>query len=138
MITDWDRLLTNDINESLGNWQAIFMGIIQDCVPKKVLPKRRNLTVDFMCIEEEVYNMLISLDINKANGPDRISAKMLKETATSITPSLKKLFNISISSGKFPEKWKLSSIIPIPKASGRASPSNYRPIFSTPCCKQNA
>jgi len=41
--TDWDRLLTDDINESLGNWQAKFMGIIEDCVPKKVLPKRRNL-----------------------------------------------------------------------------------------------
>jgi len=56
-------------------------------------------SVDFMCTEEEV----ISLDTTKANGPDRISAKMLKETATSITPSLTKLFNISISSGKFRE-----------------------------------
>ena len=41
--TDWDRLLTDNINESLGNWQAKFMGIIEDCVPKKVLPKQRNL-----------------------------------------------------------------------------------------------
>jgi len=57
--------------------------------------------VDFMCTEEEVYNMVISLDTTKANGRDRISAKMLKETATSITPSLTKLFNISISSEKF-------------------------------------
>jgi len=37
--------------------------------------------VDFMCTEEEVYNLLISLDTTKANGSDRISAKMLKETA---------------------------------------------------------
>jgi len=88
--------------------------------------------VDFMCTAEEVYNMLTSLDTTKANGPDRISAKMLKETATSITPSMTKLFKISISSGKFPEKWKLSSIVPIPKASGRASPSNYRPISLLP------
>ena len=41
--TDWDRLLTDNINESLGNWQAKFIGIIEDCVPKKVLPKQRNL-----------------------------------------------------------------------------------------------
>jgi len=40
---DWDRLLTDDINESLSNWQAKFMGIIEDCVPKKVLPKQQNL-----------------------------------------------------------------------------------------------
>jgi len=41
--TDWDRLLTDYINESLGNWQANFLGIPEACVPRKVLPKWRNL-----------------------------------------------------------------------------------------------
>ena len=88
--------------------------------------------VDFMCTEEEVYNLLISMDTTKANGPDRISAKILRETATSITPSLTKLFNISILPGKLPEKWKVSSIVPISKASDRASLSNYRPTSLLP------
>jgi len=57
--------------------------------------------------------------------------RCLKETATSITTPLTKLFNILIS-GKFPEKWKLSSIVPIPKASDHASFSNYRPISLLP------
>ena len=64
---------------------------------------------DFLCTEEEVFDMLASLDVSKANGPDGISAKMLKGTAHSITPSLTKLFNISISTGLFPEAWKVSS-----------------------------
>ena len=46
--------------------------------------------VDFMCTEEEVYNMLILLDTTKANGPDRISAKMLKETANQHHPFIDK------------------------------------------------
>ena len=36
--------------------------------------------------EGEVHEMIMSLDTSKANGPDGISAKMLKGTALSITP----------------------------------------------------
>ena len=45
-------------------------------------------------MEEEVYDMLITLDCSKANGHDNISARMLKETALSITSVVTKLFNI--------------------------------------------
>jgi len=41
--TDWDSLLTGDVNESLANWEAKYMEIIELCIPKKSLPKRRNL-----------------------------------------------------------------------------------------------
>ena len=41
---------------------------------------------------------------------------------------LTQLFNVSIQSGIFPEKWKLSSVVPIPKGGDRSNPSNYRPI----------
>jgi len=37
--------------------------------------------VDFMCTEEEVYSMLISLDTIKANGSERISAKMFERNS---------------------------------------------------------
>ena len=53
---------------------------------------------------------------------------MLKNTAPSITPSLTKLLKLSIQSGRFPEAWKLSSVVPIPKGNEHESPSNYRPI----------
>jgi len=91
-------------------------------------PNIGNCPEDFLCTEEEVYEMLLSLDTSKANGPDGISAKMLKGTALSITPVLTQLFNMSLQSGIFPEKWKLSSVVPIPKGGDRSNPSNYRPI----------
>ncbi len=40
--------------------------------------------------------MLKSLDTSKANGPDGISARMLKSTADVIAPSVTKLFNYSM------------------------------------------
>ena len=63
-----------------------------------------------LCIEQEVFNLLNTLDTNKASGPNGISGKMLKSTAISITPILTELFNLSITSGKIPSNWKLSSV----------------------------
>jgi len=40
--------------------------------------------------------MIMSLDTSKANGPDGISAKMLKGIALIITPVLTRLFNMHV------------------------------------------
>ena len=66
------------------------------------------------------------------NGPDRISAKMLKDTSCSIASYLTKLFNISIQSGSVPWGWKSSMIVPIPKDGEKYVPTNYRPISLLP------
>ena len=73
-----------------------------------------------------------ALDATKASGPDGISIRMLKYTATSITPSLAKLFNISIKLGRFPTCWKTSSVVPVPKSSKHNEVANYRPISLLP------
>ena len=87
---------------------------------------------DQLCTVSEVVSYIKSLDTNKASGPDLISARMLKCTADSIAPSLTKLFNISINLGRFPESWKTSSVVPIPKSSNHKEASNYRPISLLP------
>jgi len=51
---------------------------------------------------------------------------MLKGTAVSIALSLTLQFDIGNSC--FPNCWKKSSVVPIPKASAHDSPTNYRPI----------
>ena len=53
---------------------------------------------------------------------------MLRNTAHSISPSLHKLFNLSLSSGHFPSDWKSSNITPVHKGGDRRLASNYRPI----------
>ena len=57
---------------------------------------------ELLCNEEDVYQLLSSLDVIKANGPDGISARILKHTAASITPSITKLFNLSLCIGHVP------------------------------------
>ena len=86
----------------------------------------------FLIAEEYVATVLLNLDVSKSTGVDGISAKMLKQTALSIAPSLTKLFNLSITTGCFPEDWKIVRIVPIPKVDNRSSPANYRPISILP------
>ena len=82
-----------------------------------------------LCNEDIVLDLLLSLDTSKASGPDGISAKMLKNTATSIYRSVTKIFNQSISTGQVPSGWKSSLVVPVPKTSDHLqNPNNYRPI----------
>lgn len=69
----------------------------------------------------------------KSVGVDKISVFVLKACATEISQSIANLINRSLLSGKFPQQWKRSKIIPIHKSGDKSSPSNYRPISILPC-----
>ena len=92
----------------------------------------QNCPVELLCTEEAVLELLVGLDISKSCGNDGISPRMLKSTSFSITSSLCRLFNLSISTGQFPSAWKLGRITPIPKGSNKTLPSGYRPISVLP------
>ena len=57
--------------------------------------------------------MLETLDVTKATGPDKIPAKLLRETASVTALSLCKLFNKSLSTGSFPQNWKEANVVPV-------------------------
>ena len=87
---------------------------------------------DLLCSVEEIQWLLEHLDTSKSNGPDGISARMLKLTVPSIAPSITNLFNVSIQTGCFPALWKTSNIVPVPKSNNHHEPSNYCPISLLP------
>ena len=75
-----------------------------------------------MVLNDHVYDLLVSLNISKSNGPDDISARMLKATAASIAPSVASLFNLSLKLGRVPLEWKESRVVPIPKVPAPTTP----------------
>ena len=75
-----------------------------------------------------MYDLIIGLDPDRSTGPDGISARMLKGTVDAIVSSITTLFNLSLTTGSFPESWKLARIVPVPKSDALSAPSNYRPI----------
>lgn len=82
--------------------------------------------------ESFVLQQLASLKANKAIGLDKISARLLKRSANTIAPSITKLLNLSIRTGKFPKLWKCSKITALFKSGDRTNASNYRPISILP------
>ena len=49
---------------------------------------------DYLCTEDEIYDLITNLDSTKSSGPDGIAVKMLKATAASIAPNLTTLFKL--------------------------------------------
>jgi len=79
----------------------------------------------------------ISKSHDSAPGPDQIHYQMLKHLPPESQQVLLAVFNNIWVTGKFPDSWRVSTVIPVPKPGKDTSdPSNYRPISLTNClCK---
>ncbi len=70
----------------------------------------------------------MKINTSKATGHDRISPKLLKDSADIIAESLTVIFNKSMETGIFPDDLKVACISPIYKGESKTECSNYRPI----------
>ena len=60
------------------------------------------------------------------------SSKLIKYVGTAICNPLSHIFNLSITSGIFPDKLKTSRVVPIFKCGNQLDVNNYRPISLIP------
>lgn len=80
-------------------------------------------------LNEEIEDVLKSLNNNKASGYDGISNEHLKYgPSTKIVNLLTKFFNKVLQERKIPDGWKKSDIILIHKKGDKHKIDNYRPI----------
>ena len=78
---------------------------------------------------ENVEKAISQLDITKGAGIDEISPKLIKEGKDELKFHLTNIFNLSLSSGIFPDCHKLARCVPVFKKKGEPSlVTNYRPI----------
>lgn len=76
----------------------------------------------------EVKSIFENLDPSKSPGPDGITARLLKEFSSEVSDSVTSMFNQSLTSGVFPEKWKDSNLTPVFKSGQKDVITNYRGI----------
>ena len=80
----------------------------------------------------KAFLLLSKLCKSKATGLDKISARLLLESADLIANSLCSIFNRSINSGVFPDEWKCCKVIPLFKQGACSDLNDYRPISIIP------
>ena len=82
--------------------------------------------------EEDVKNILLSLDTSKAAGIVQIPAKFPRDGAEVLALPLGNITNLSIQISIFPEECKIAKLKPIFKKGARTDPKNYRLVSLLP------
>lgn len=112
--------------------------IPQVCEREKSLIKEINFNID----NDEMFNfktidlaklkkVLCSLNKNKST-PDCITAEVLLKTEKVTIHKLLNIVNTAIVTHEFPENWKTSTIVPIPKIKNPREPQDCRPVNLLP------
>ena len=79
----------------------------------------------------DVSQLLTTLDVHKAPGPDKIPSHLFQLASQEIAPVLTLIFNSSLHQGELPMDWKHANIVPVFKKGDKTLTSNYRPISLT-------
>ena len=74
---------------------------------------------------------LKQLKPNKAEGPDEVYARILKECENELSIPLAIIFSRSLFETKIPLDWKRANVVPIFKKGDKSKVGNYRPVSLT-------
>ena len=76
-----------------------------------------------------VRKVVMNLDLSNASGLDCIPVVVLRRCEQELSCILAELFNKCLKKSRFPNCWKVSSVIPVFKNVGeRSSAKNYHPV----------
>ena len=95
-----------------------------------VFPSRTNLKLHNISVTPKmVRKVVMNLDLSKASGPDCIPVVVLKNSEPELSYILAEVFNKCLKESRFPDCWKVSSVVHVFKNVGeRSTAKNYRPV----------
>ena len=96
-------------------------------LPDSIIPDMPSISIN----TNGVIKLLQGLNPSKANGPDQIPTRVLKEAAPVVGKYLTFIFQQSLKSGQIPNDWKHAHVTPVFKKGSRLDPANYRPVSLT-------
>ena len=102
---DWNSLLSDDINEAWSNWSQKFLSIMNECIPKKKLPNRKNLP----WLSKRLINLIKRRNLlyKKAKLTGNFSKyKAMQNKVTSELRSAKRSYLQSLNPKKSKEFWR--------------------------------
>ena len=97
--------------------------------PVPNLPMGRSFTNQ--CLHDFAVSYLSNLNSNCATGPDDVPARFLRECSEELARPLVLLTELILSSGEWPDIWRVHFIIPLYKKGPMTDPGNYRGVHLT-------
>ena len=86
---------------------------------------------DITITDEKVTDAVKEIQLTSAPGPDGITPFFYKEFLDQVCYPIKKIWRLSLDTGKLPEGTALAYITPIFKGGAKSLPANYRPVSLT-------
>ena len=124
------------INDFFSNVGSNLASKIPECTPVLTYPTRENVNVDDLIFEDitmkEVEDLNKKICIYKSSGIMTISSRIWKIIYQNFPLIFTNLYNQIINDGIYPEKWKIATVVPIPKVSLATNPNELRPISLLP------
>ena len=103
---------------------------------KRMDPSIKHQTMKpFNITTNGITKLLKNLNPYKAQGPDNLSPRILKELADEISPLLQLIYTKSLDTGEVPADWRTANVSPVYKKGLKSAAENYRPISLSVCCK---
>ena len=82
--------------------------------------------------QEQILRKVNAASAYKSSGIKDISSALMKISITALIVEFTHLYNLVVSTGIFPESWKLATVSPIPKVNNPKYCSELRPISILP------
>lgn len=141
--TDNSLPTSNGISNSISvdAWIKHFSNLNKECKNDSSLDAdignlentENNVELNKEITSDEITKAIRQLKKKKSPGKDKILNEMIIYGQTVLNKPIKKLFNIILNTGKFPDIWRSSIIKPIYKSGDKNNPSNYRGIALSSC-----
>ena len=87
---------------------------------------------DFITNAGEIVELCKGLNLTKSSAIDGMSTMVIKDVFLAIPEQIAYLFNTSIDRRVVPNKWKIGTIVPLPKGGDKNNVTNLRPVSLLP------
>lgn len=103
--------------------------LVEECIEEYSLKKAvGNEKFHFKNVEpKDIISAVTSIN-SKAEGVDKVSVCMIKLCIVYLIPVICHIFDFSLMYGTFPQLWKKSLVLPIPKKQNPSELKDYRPV----------
>ena len=129
-MNEWVLYFSKLYNNKTEHHDKQFHEYVKNTLP--VLEKTDN-NKECKINSEDVVKNVKELKNNKSSGLDYLLNEMLKCTIDITKDTITSVFNEIIKSGKYPECWQNSILVPIHKKGSKSIPENYRGLSITSC-----